>query len=110
MKPIKTRYGATVNTSIQLTSTGLVEATLYVGKPGEAPVITKSAPFTDGVAYLSLAPVDTRIPLGEYKYQINVEYSDGSIEKYPEPQADCEDEDALPSFIVVEALDETEVV
>lgn len=112
MKPIKTRYGAAVHTKIVLDDEGLIDATFYVGQVGETPVIEKSFPFVDGVAFITLAPEDTRIPLSSdtinYKYQINVAYENGDIDKYPDPE-ECDDDGDLPEFIVVEALDETEV-
>jgi hypothetical protein len=116
MDQIKIRYGSSLNISITSDDEGATEATLYVGIPGQPPIITKPATFTDGVAIIQLEGGiggDTEVPLGEYKYQINVEHSGGFLEKYPEADSDCEDCDEgadLPDFIVCEALDVTEVV
>jgi hypothetical protein len=105
MKAIYARYGESVVISVNDTDEA-VTATLYVGMEGESPVITKTAAFSAGTADLSLDPEDTEIPLDSYKYQINVEYSDGTLLKYPKPTS-CDGND-LPDFIIVEALDETE--
>lgn len=84
-------------------------ATLYVGKPGQAPVITKTIVLTLGSGTIVLEGDDTRVPLDTYKYQLNISHPDSTTpEKYPDPES-C-GEDGLPEFIVVEALDETEVV
>lgn len=110
METQRIRYGASYDFTIETDDLTSETATFLVGKEGEAPLITSSATFTDGIAEISVTPEETQIPLGEYKYQINVETSDGKVYKYPDID-DCETEDSgLPIFIVLEALDETEVV
>lgn len=84
-----------------------VQAIFYVGKPGQTPILNIPAALTDGAGSFVFDTEDTKIPLGTYNYQINIEYSDGIIEKYPAPE-DCP-EDELPEFIVYEALDLQEV-
>ena len=106
MKQINTRYGAIVDLSITIDDELATDATLYVGLEGETPLITKTATFTELAADLSLAPEDTEVPLGTYKYQINVVYSDGRLDKYPDADT-CED--GLPEFVILEALDVIEV-
>jgi len=106
MKAIKTRYGATVELLINSDDDTADTATLTVGLEGVTPIITKTASFASGVADVSLTDTDTAIPLGEYKYQITVEYTDGRVKKFPEPNT-CGGK--LPIFEVVEALDSQEV-
>jgi hypothetical protein len=105
MKPIKVRYGASLELQVTNDDTDAASASLYVGLAGETPIITKTGSFISGTADLSLDPEETEVPLGEYKYQINVLYDDGRLEKYP--VASCDDD--FPIFEVLEALDETEV-
>jgi hypothetical protein len=107
MKAINTRYGASVELLCNSTDITAESADIFIGIEGEAYTFTKNAPFEDGTANLSLDPIDTMIPIGTYKYQINVNYSDGRIKKFPEP-SNCEDNN-LPEFIVSEALDVIEV-
>jgi hypothetical protein len=107
MRTIQTRYGASVALTVTSSDPDADTATIYVGLPQETAVLTKTGSFVAGVADISLLPTDTDIPLGTYNYQINVVYGDGRIEKYPNPKS-C-DGDELPEFIVVEALDVTEV-
>ena len=107
MKTINTRYGSSVDILVNSTDETATTASLYVGLDGKLPKITKTSAFVSGQADLTLLPAETEIPLGTYSYQINVEYSDGRLKKFPEPNQ-CTDE--LPSFIVSEALDEIEVV
>ena len=107
MKTIQTRYGASVELTITIDDDLAGTATIYVGLPQETAIFTKTASFTSGVADLSLDPTDTELPLGTYNYQINVSYTDGRLDKYPNP-ANC-DGDSLPEFIVLEALDVTEI-
>lgn len=111
MKPIKLRYGSSVRQNVNSKDETASVATFYVGVAGESPVIVKSAPFIDGVADISLEPIDTEIPLGDYKYQVDVEYTDGAVVKLPEPVGCCfeDDPDFLPDFIVRESLSDTEV-
>lgn len=110
MNGISIRYGEDVSLPIDANDITAVTATLYVGKPGEVPEITKPAVLTDGVGTFELTETDTSIPLGEYKYQVNVTNEAGQTEKYPNPD-NCDDcDDDLPIFSVHEALDVTEVV
>lgn len=107
---IKIRYGQSLSLEVTIDDDNAVSGTFYVGKAGYLPVVTK--PFTvnqpEGVAEILLTPTDTRIPLGEYFYQINIVDSNGNVTKFPEPET-CDD-NCMPRFIVFEALDETEVV
>lgn len=105
---IVVRYGASVELTVEIDDNTAVSASIYVGKEGEVYEITKSGFFVDGVADITLEPNETEIPIGDYKYQINVTYTDGKIDKYPEKN--CLGEVDLPYFIVLEALDETEVI
>lgn len=109
MEPINVRYGESLTLAVSADDPTATTATLYVGNPGENPVITKSASLIAGAGSIELTPDDTSVPLGDYKYQINVAYPDpDKLDKYPEAD-DCSD-DGLPDFIVHEALDSTEVV
>lgn len=107
MDEIAVRYGGSVPLSVEEDDGLETTATLYVGKAGSTPRITKIASFVNGVADISLDPEDTEIPLDTYKYQVNVAYSDGRLLKFPDPST-CDDGE-LPDFTVKEALDETEV-
>lgn len=107
MNAITARYGESVPLSITIDDTTAISATIYIGLEQEVPLITKTSAFVDGVADLSLNTDDTKIPLGTYKYQVNVVYEDDLLEKYPSPDS-CEGSD-FPDFVVAEALDETEV-
>ena len=107
---IKIRYGQSLQLEIGIDDGAATTATLYVGKAGHLPVITKTVNVAqpEGIAEITLSPDDTRIPLGEYFYQINVVDDEGNVSKFPEP--DTCDDDCMPRFVVFEALDETEVV
>lgn len=111
MDSINVRYDEDVTLQFDADDATAVSATLYVGNPGEVPLITAPITLTDGVGVFELSRTDTSIPLGTYKYQINVENELGQVEKYPDPTYcdDCDD-DSFPEFTVFEALDATEVV
>lgn len=106
MEDTGVRYGASYPLNITSDDDDAVTAKLYIGKPGETAVITKTATFVANEADLSLTQTDTRHPLGDYKLQINVEYANGDVKKFPDPQL-CGDD--FPTFTIYEALDETEV-
>jgi len=108
MDHIKVRYVESFDLSIETDDETATIATLFVGNAGEIPVITIPAQFENGVAYITGLPADTRVPLGDYRYQVNVSFSDGRVLKYPTDEY-CE-ENGLPGFSVLESLDETEVV
>lgn len=109
MEQIRIRYGENVTLPLDTNDTNAVSATLYIGKPGELPVITSPATLTLGVGIFELSTSDTAIPLGAYKYQITVLDELGMVTKYPQPE-DCLSNDDFPDFIVYEALDSTEVI
>lgn len=111
MDEISIRYGEDVTLPLDANDVTAVSATLYVGKPGNVPVLTKTITLDSGNGVFELDSSDTSIPLGDYKYQINVTNDSGQVEKYPNPDNcdDC-DEDGFPTFSVHEALDVTEVV
>lgn len=116
MDTIKVRYGESFDLSVQSDDESATTATLFVGKVGQSPLITIPAAFenviisnnTVRIAYIEGERDHTRIPLGTYKYQFNISYSNGRELKFPTDE-ECE-ENGLPEFIVLEALDETEVV
>lgn len=105
MDKIKIRYGETVTLPVDTASPLAESADIFVGKPGEAYTLTKNITLTDGVGVFEFSDEDTRLPLGTYNYQINVNTGD-AVEKYPSP--DCDDCE-FPEFVVCEALDEQEV-
>lgn len=107
MKSINVRYGSSVELTTNSDDTAAQTATLYVGIAGQLPIITKTALFAAGIADVSLLPEDTEVPIGSYKYQIDVAYTDGRLKKFPEP-INCDSN--LPDFIVYESLSDTEVI
>lgn len=110
MEQINVRYGSSLDFRIEADEIGASSATFYVGRAGEEPSITVEASFVDGVAEVTIPSSATKIPLGQYLYQLTVAYEDGQVEKYPRAE-DCmgEEDSGLPKFNVLEALDETEV-
>lgn len=109
MNTLSVIYGGTidVNVSVPIDDEMPESATIYVGKEGETYVMSATADFDEtGLAAISFTSEDTRVPIDNYKYQINLEYTDGNVVKLPDKgYCQCE----LPDFYVTEALDETEV-
>lgn len=106
MENYNIRYGASFELTVTTDDPTANTATLVIGKPGTAPVITQPASFVDGEATITLAPGQTEIPLGEYNYQINIDYLTGELDKFPEDGCFSPE---LPTFTILEALDEQEV-
>lgn len=106
------RYGESMDLEIETDDELAQTATFIAGKAGHTPVITLTSEFVDKVAYITAEPEDTRVPLGEYCYQITVHAVGGHIYKYPvsRKKNNCDDCDGLPSFVVLESLDETEAI
>lgn len=109
MDTISIRYGEDVTLPLDASNTSAVSADLFIGKPGEAYVLSKNITLTLGVGVFELDSTDTSLPLGTYNYQINVTDDDGFVSKFPSPNSDCDD-CGFPEFIVCESLDSTEVV
>lgn len=110
MDPISIRYGESLTLPLDTGDITAVSADIYIGKPGQMYVFTKHITLSGGQGIFTLDPTDTALPLDTYYYQINVTYDDGSIDKFPAPEANCGDcDNNFPQFIVAEALDVTEV-
>lgn len=110
MESISIRYGESLTLPIDAGDATATSASIYIGKPGQMYVLTKTASLTGGVGTFVLTSSDTQIPLDTYYYQINVTDGGGYVEKYPSPDLDCDGcESDFPQFIVCEALDQTEV-
>lgn len=110
MDTISIRYGENVTLPIDAGDATLVSADIYIGNPGEAYILTDHITLTAGSGVFRLSSEETKIPPGEYCYQINTTDSSGYIQKYPAPH-DCvyDEEHDFPKFIVAEALDLIEV-
>lgn len=69
---------------------------------------TKTANFADGSADLALTASETlALPAGDYIYQLTIAYSDGVVDKYPDPEdSGCADGECdFPTLTICEALD-----
>lgn len=98
MNSIYTWTGDTVPLTSTAPDSTASAATLVVGVVGSQAVLTKTALFVTDVADLTITDEENIIPVGEYKYMIIVDYTDGSQLTFPKPD-DCEPEN-LPDFIV----------
>lgn len=70
-------------------------------------VAQKSSSYSlvDNVPTATITLNDPALVVGDYKYMYTINYSDGFVDKIPDP-IDCDDEDcSLPDFIVCEAND-----
>ena len=110
MEAISIRYGESLTLPLDTSDLTAVSADIYIGRPGEAYILTKNITLTDGKGTFVFTPSETDIPLGTYYYQINVTDALGAVEKYPSPDEVCDGcESDFPQFIVCEALDVIEV-
>ena len=76
-------------------------AASYIASKIKAANPTEEKPFVLGL------PTGSS-PLGTYKYQINVDYDDGKVIKFPAGDR-CDGDTELPNIQILEALDLTEV-
>lgn len=110
MEPIIIRYGESLTLPLDAGDVTAVTADIFIGKPGQAYILTQNITLTDGTGTFTFSTVDTQIPLDTYYYQINITDGNGYVQKYPSPEEDCVDCDTeFPQFVVCEALDEIEV-
>lgn len=110
MEAISIRYGESLTLPVDSGDATDVSADIYIGVPGQSYVLTKQAALTNGEGNFVFAAADTRLPLGTYYYQININDVDGEVQKFPSPQENCEaTESDFPKFVIREALDEDEV-
>lgn len=104
MKTLTTRKGATLPLTIKVDDITATMVEIFIKATVSGSVIfSKSAPFTDGEADLTMTDAETdTIPVADYIYQINVTYPD-KVEIYPDT-TDCEEECGFPDFIVCASL------
>jgi hypothetical protein len=96
--------------TIPLTSTAPDDtaetATLIIGLVGEEAIFVLTAEFElvgdERVADLTISDDANTIAVGEYKYMIQVAYSDGSTLTFPNPD-ECNSDD-LPDFVIKERI------
>jgi hypothetical protein len=99
MEDIRTSWGETLPFGIYAENG--VSATLNIGEIGDI-VVSSTSPFDDGFADLTVDAFTMEIPVGDYSYQVVVEYDNGDIRKYPD--ASCEDCE-LPTITVCPSID-----
>lgn len=110
MEQIAIRYGESITLPIDTGDTTIVSADIFIGKPGESYVLTKTTTVTDGLGVFVFSSDDTELPLDTYYYQINTKDTNNYIQKFPAPDANCDGcENSFPEFIVCEALDVIEI-
>lgn len=90
------------NDTVPLTSSKPDEtaetATLLIGEVGEEAIFSLTAEYEGDTADLTITDEENDIAVGEYKWMVNVQYSDGASRTFPNPDQ-CEPDD-LPDFIV----------
>lgn len=110
MDQIDIRYGESVVLPFDAADPTATSADIFIGKPGQMYVLTKSITLDAGIGTFLFSEDDTKIPLDTYYYQINVYDTSGQKEIYPEPEEDCGGCDSqFPKFVVHESLDQIEV-
>lgn len=97
MKKIIAWQGDTIPLKATQPDDTAVSATLLIGELGEVATFTKTASFVSGEADLTITEAENvqgTIPIGEYKYMVQVAYTDDKILTFPNP-SDCKE---LPEF------------
>lgn len=106
MRSLKVAQKATLPLIVEDDDATALTARIVVKQSADAAstVLDKIASFSDGQADLTLTPGETNIPEGDYVYELIIAYSDGLVNKYPDP-AKCEDDCELPAFVVCPSLE-----
>lgn len=100
MNDISIRQGSALNIQVNQGDTSAISATLII-KLNDNPAISVTDTYVDGVANLTLSAAQTSV-VGIYDYQVNENYEDGAVVKYPAD--DCDDCD-FPKLEICESLD-----
>lgn len=113
MKDILSYWGETLPLTVSIDDPKALKATLYLAKEGEAPTISKEVNFSNDpldlmppysrIVDLTLSDEETRIATGEYNYQIVIDYSDGTVNKFPDPVPGSEE--SFPIITILPSLD-----
>lgn len=105
MQDISIRQGETL--SLSVTNDDLTADTLQlvVSDSNDDIVINETANFTtvEGVRGAEISTDDTDLTVGDYSYMLIVTYSDGVVEKLPDPD-DCEGDCELPTLTICKAI------
>lgn len=107
MTDLSIRRGETFPFEVSAPDDEAISAVFTVKETASSPtiVLTQEANFVDGVAFFSFDATETLIDLGDYVYQIKVNYTSGS-ELWPGSGKGCEDDGCgLPTFTVCESLE-----
>jgi hypothetical protein len=107
MKDISIRKGETLAFELSAPDTDAVSAVFTVKKTAASLTVAlvQEANFVDGWAFFEFDETETMLELGDYVYQIKVNYSSGS-EIWPGAGRGCEDDDcSLPKFKVCESTE-----
>lgn len=99
MEDIRTSWGETLPMTIE--AEDATSATLYIGLISD-PIVTVTNTFTGGAADISAPAEDMEIPVGDYFYQVKVEFNNGDIRYFPD--SSCE-ECTLPIVTVCPTID-----
>ena len=111
MEDLQISWGETWPFVITTSATNAETATLTIAKVGGDFVYSKSATFVDDGADVSYNPEETELELGDYYYQLRIDYTTGQNDKFPDKKicGTCTyDEDEgfhFPTLTITEALD-----
>lgn len=117
MQDFKIKWGTTLPFFITgNTDNAASTATLTIQKTDGSFTHSKSGTFVDGGVDVSFNTDETEIALGDYYYQLRIDYVTGQVDKFPNQDLSncCGDNDdatmQFPKVTITEALDEPGVV
>ena len=99
---ISIRQGETLQIPITADDTSAVSVRFQAAQDGVV-YIDEEENFTivDGKAVATISTQNTTLPVGEYEYMLTITYSDGVIDKLPDPQ-NCDGDCSLPALNICE--------
>ena len=103
MKAISAWQGDTIPISASQPDITATKARLLVGIVGLTAIYQKQALYNSGLAVLTVSDeenIESIIPVGSYKYMIEVTYSDGQILTFPKNSTSTCLTSELPDFII----------
>lgn len=114
MENLSVSWGETLPFVVQIDDTAAETATITISDTDGNIMLSKSGNFVvdddTNLTDISLNADETEMPLGEYNYQLRIDYTGGRVDKFPDADYcdgcdESSDDFSFPKIIILPSLD-----